>query len=330
MEDIKERLEYLEIENLSHLLLQKRSKKAPFNDKNWRESYYFNVTDEKNKLSLITTIGILPNKRRCTGFVIIIHKGKIVYSKLLFSRDIKLHETDNFNLKRLSYQVEGIDWHLDYGSKKCSFDMVFRPINEFYSYINESDERGFGNFARLFSQHIEQAGTFQGFVILDGRQMRFGPSAGHRDHSWGIRDWSSIDSYWLFCCNFGKDRAFNLWNATLSGKPIHAGYIYDQKVNQKITSCSVKGYFKSDKREPKGAEISFTDKTGDKHNVKCSVICSVPIPMPKCIIYETIARMEYEDKVGFGLLERHIHDTNLLHKVKALMNLRNRSRGRKL
>jgi hypothetical protein len=208
--------------------------------------------------------------------------------------------------------------------------MVFRPINEYYSYLNECDESGLGNFARLFSQHIEQAGMFQGSVTLDGKQIRFGKSLGHRDHSWGIRDWTSIDSYWLFCASFGKDTAFNLWNATSEGKPIHAGYISNENGNKKIISCSVKGYFKSDKQEPKGCEVSFTDKTGDKHNVKCSVLCSVPIPLPKCIVYETIARMEYKDKVGFGLLERHIHDTNPLRKVKALINLRNKSRGRKL
>jgi hypothetical protein len=57
------RLSYIEIDNLSHLLKQRRSLTGEYTQKNWRESYYFNATDEKTGLSLITTIGIVPNKR---------------------------------------------------------------------------------------------------------------------------------------------------------------------------------------------------------------------------------------------------------------------------
>ena len=155
MRNIKDRLKYLEIENLSHLRLQQRSEKAPFDDKNWRESYYFNATDEKNQMSLITTIGFLPNKKRSSGFVFILHKGKIALVNLLVSRDLNLYETDRFHIKKLSYRVEGIDWRLGYSSRNCSFDITYRPSNEFYSYPKDV-----GNFKSLFSEHIEQAGSF--------------------------------------------------------------------------------------------------------------------------------------------------------------------------
>ncbi len=321
-------LGYIEIDRLSHLLLQQRSRSGEYRDSNWRESYYFNVTDEKKQLSLITTIGILPNRRRCSGFVIILHKGKIEVAKLLFSKDIRWHETHRFCLGELSYRVEGIDWRLRYRSKKCSFDMLFRPVNEFYSYHKEGDEKGPGNFERLFSQHIEQAGLFQGNITLNEEQMCFGPSFGHRDHSWGIRNWSSIDSYWLFSCTFGKKRAFNLWKGSSQGNKFHAGYIFNSQRNLEIISSEIKDQYANDMGEPRGCEISFTDERKDAHRVICEVICSVPIPMPKCIIYETIAKMEYENEVGFGLMERLVRDTNPFHKVKALIDFSKRSRRR--
>lgn len=323
--DIKERpkLKYLELEDLSHLLLLRRSNKDPFNSKNWRESYYFNVTDKKNQLSLITTIGILPNKKRSSGFVIILHKGKIALTKLLVSRDIKWHGTDRFSLKKLSYKVEGIDWRIGYGSKNCTFDILFRPLNEYYSYPRDT-----GNFSSLFSEHIEQAGSFEGELILNGQKMKFGPTFGHRDHSWGIRNWASIDSYWLYSCTFQNKQAFNLWTGSSQGKPFHAGYFYDSTENLKIVASKIGGQLIDNNGDPKGCSVLFTDETGGKHKVKCEVICSVPIPMIGCIVYETIARIKLDNVVGYGLLERHIHDANPFHKIKALTKLRKRKGGK--
>jgi hypothetical protein len=325
--DIREgsKYKYLEIEDLSHLLLQRRSNKDPFNSKDWRESYYFNATDKKNQLSLITTMGIMPNKKRSSGFVIILHKGKIALAKLLVSRDIRWHETDSFNLKKLSYKIEGIDWRIGYGSKNCTFDILFRPLNEFYSYPKE--KRNAGNFSSLFSEHIEQAGWFEGILSLNQKKMKFGPTFGHRDHSWGIRNWASIDSYWLFSCTFGNKQAFNLWKGSSQGKPFHAGYFFDSKENLKIVSSRIGSQLVDDKGDPKGCSVLFKDEKGGKHKVKCEVICSVPIPMIGSIVYETLARIKFDNEVGYGLLERHIHDANPIHKIKAFNNLQKRKRG---
>lgn len=320
---------YIEIEELSHILRQQSNASEIYKDINWRESYYFNATDQKKGLSLITTIGILPNRRRCSGFVIILSKGRIAFAKLLITRDIKWHETDLFRIKKLSYQVEGIDWRLQYRSKKCSFDILFRPINEYYCYANEGDKKSAGNFERLFSQHIEQAGLFEGYIILNGKQMSFGPSPGHRDHSWGIRDWSSIDNYWLFSCTLDKENAFNLWKGFARGKSFHDGYIFDSGKNLEIISSEIKGQYADDLSEPRGCELWFEDEEGGRHEVRCKVICSVPIPMPKCIIYETVAKMEYGNNAGFGLLERLVHDINPLHKISALIDFKKRSGRRR-
>jgi hypothetical protein len=319
--EIKDKLKYLEIENLSHLLLQKRSRKAPFNDKNWRESYYFNTTDEKNQVSVITTIGILPNKNRSSGFVVIIDKGKIAAAKLLISRDIKRYETDRFLLKKLSYRVEGIDWRIGYSSRNCIFDLLFRPLNEFYAYQKDA-----GDFSSLFSQHIEQAGFFEGKLILNDKEIQFGPTFGHRDHSWGIRNWSSLDGYWLFSCTFGNEHAFNLWKGYSQGKPFHTGYFFDSGKNLKIISSEIENQLIGDNGDPKGCTVSFTDEMGGEHNANCEVICSVPIPMIGCIVYETIARIKLDNEVGYGLLERHIHDGNPLHKMSAIRKLQKRKR----
>jgi len=318
---------FLEIKDLSHLLEQKRGLKNEHTNNNWRESYYFNATDEKRQISLITTIGILPNKGRCSGFVIIIKNKKIALVKLLITNEIRWHETDRFSLKGLSYQIEGIDWRLRYNSKKCKFNLLFRPINEFYAYEKGKNENNIRPFKNLASQHIEQAGLFEGDITLKGKQINFGPSPGHRDHSWGVRDWSSVDSYWLFSCTFGQERAFNLWRGSIQNDNFDVGYVFDSGINKEIISSNIKGHYKSKGKEPLGAEISFIDENNKKHKVRCEVLCSIPIPLNKCIIYETIARMQYDNYIGYGLLERLVNDKNPLHKLQSLLEIKRRGGG---
>jgi len=318
-------MKYLEIDELSHLLEQRRSLSGEHTDRNWRESYYFNATDEKTRLSFISTIGTIPNKRRKrTGFVILLRRGAIVIGKPLLTRQIRLHDIDRFQLGSLSYRVEGIDWRLRYRSKRCDLDVLFRPLNEFYTYIKNPKKKGVDLFGRLASQHIEQAGIFEGIIVLDGKKIKFGPCTGHRDHSWGIRDWGAVDRYWLLCGTFGRDRAFNLWKGSTGGKEFQAGYVYDSGKNLEIVSSRMRGRFAGNGREPKGCDASFVDENGREHRVRCEVVGSVSMPMPKCIVYETIARMEYGKKVGYGLCERHVHDTNPFHKIRALLDIKKR------
>ena len=320
------RLSYIEIDDLSHLLKQQRTSSGEYIDPNWRESYYFNATDENTGLSVITTIGILPNEGRSTGFVFILRNGKIILTKLLVDRNVRLHDTDRFQLGDLSYRVEGIDWRLRYRSKKCDFDILFRPLNEYYSYIGSGKDAGV--LKRLATQHIEQAGFFEGSIKLDGNQVNFGLCPGHRDHSWGIRDWGAIDNYLLISCTFSNEKAINLWKGTSGEKTFQIGYIFDSGKNHEIISSKVKNIkYTSDGREPKKCELSFKDERESKHSIKCEVVCSVPIPLPKCIVYETIARVEYDGEVGYGLLERLIHNTNPIVKLKAVIDILKRRRS---
>lgn len=322
----KTQLSYLEIQDISHLLLQKRSNIHPFTHKNWRESYYFNATDGARELSMITTIGILPNRKRSSGFVIIIHKERIAVIKFLFERGMRWHDTDRCRIGGLSHRVEGIDWRLCYESKKCKFDILFRPVNKFYSYETDGNTDSNGSFGMLFSQHIEQAGIFAGEIELNGNRMEFGPAPGHRDHSWGIRHWPAVDSYWLSSVTFGKDRAFNLWKGSSQGRSFHNGYHHTGGRNLRIVASEIRGQYTDSSREPKACEITFRDEVGGRHRVNCRVVCSVPIPLSRCIVYETIARMELGCETGFGLLEHLVHNVNPISKARALAKIRSRKR----
>ena len=120
---------YLDIENINHLL-QQSDGGGIYRDSLWRESYYFNMTDPKNQLSLITTIGFLPNKKRSLGFLLIIKDKKPVFLKPLISLRRPVFSGYEFQIGQLSYSIQGTDWRLRYKDRKVSVDLRFSPINK--------------------------------------------------------------------------------------------------------------------------------------------------------------------------------------------------------
>ena len=187
---------YIELDSTNHLVQQSRGGDI-FNNKLWRESYYFFMSDDQSGLRLITTIGILPNRKLYTGLVLILLENKVIVLKPVIKYSKPIFDDYDFRVKGLKYSIEGIKWRLKYKSSNYSFNLLFTPLNKIYSYINEDNDVV---FSRIGSQHLEQFGKFEGEIRIKSRKIAVGPSLGHRDHSWGIRDWSSVDSYKLFCC----------------------------------------------------------------------------------------------------------------------------------
>jgi len=310
---------YLEIGELSHLLDRWGTRGKANRD--WRESYYFNVTDPKTGLSIITTVGMVPHKRRkATGFVIVLRGGRIVASSMELMKPIPWHETDRFSAGGISYKVEGIDWRIRHAGRECGLDVLFRPVNECFRYVKGGGQED-GMWA-VGAQHVEQGGVFEGEMWIGGQRFEFGPAYGHRDHSWGTRDWKAFDGYWLFSCTFGKDCAFNLWKGETSGTPFQAGYVFDGEENRPIASSTIKPELHPDGMRPNGCTVEFETESGGKHVVKCEAVTTVPLPIPGGLVFETIARMEMDGKIGYGLQEHLVSTAKPFTRLRALMEIK--------
>jgi len=205
---------YIEVDDMDHLVQQSLGG-GIFDHPLWRESYYFNMTDERSGITLITTIGMLPNKKRTAGFILLLKDLRTVLLKPLVVWKTPVHSDCSFKAKDLEYSVHGVDWRIRYHSRSLKIDIRFRPINKIFRYAagDPSDKA----FERIGTQHYEQSGEFSGRVFLNDEWVDIGPCFGHRDHSWGIRDWSAVDRYRLFCCTFSRDLAFNLWEGSMDG-----------------------------------------------------------------------------------------------------------------
>jgi hypothetical protein len=312
-------LGYIDLKGIDHFHQQAQGG-GIFEDRLWRESYYFNMTDPISGISLLTTIGFLPNKKRSTGFVLVLKDNKVVLFKLLAAFKRPSPEKYTFRLKGLEYSVEGAGWRLRYQSKKCAFDILFTPINRIYPYMNEGSDN---IFSRIGTQHYEQFGTFSGTMAL-GRgngKIRIGPCLGHRDHSWGIRDWSAVDRWRLFCCAFSKDLAINLWEGRIASRDFVKGYVFDGSRNTAIIKSEVRTRYKKDGRRPEGAIITVQDEAGREYEIRCKVLSCVTFPLKGSVLYETFSHMRCNGMTGTGLLEYLYHENSRVPRIGTYLRL---------
>jgi hypothetical protein len=308
---------YIDLANISHLDRQSKGT-GVFGDPKWRESYYYCMTDRSSGVSLITTIGMLPNRKRSHGFVMLFRDGKVAFLKPLVAFRIPRSDGYTFRLKGLEYSVEGAGWRLRYRSKKCSIDVLFSPVNRIYPYITGEADR---IFARIGSQHYEQSGTYEGRITLRGETIAVGPCFGHRDHSWGIRDWGGVEVYRLFCCTFSKELAFNLWEGTIGKRPFLKGYVFDGKSNTPIVRSRVSTKYGKDGRMPVSASLRLEDEKGRKYEVRCNVLSGVAVPVTGSLLHETVARMECGGQEGAGLLEYLYHEERRVPRMRAYLKV---------
>lgn len=308
---------YIDLGEINHLASQARGG-GVFDDRDWRESYYFNLTDRRSDLSLITTIGMLPNRKRTTGFVLLLKNGKAVFLSPLVEFSRPRPDAFVFRLKGLEYAVEGAGWRLRYQAEKCAFDLKFSPVNRIFPYVHDGDG---GAFSRLGSQHYEQSGIFEGELAFKGRTVGIGPSPGHRDHSWGPRDWSAPSFYPLFCCAFSRELAFNLWEGRIGGDDFVRGYVFDGSANSAVVKSDVATTYEKDGKRPLKACLRLQDNLGRTFEIESENMGGMTVPVRGSLLSENIGRMACNGLEGAGLMEYLDRETGPVPRMRAWLDL---------
>jgi hypothetical protein len=249
---------------------------------------------------------------------LLLKDGKAVFLSPLVGFGKPRPEAFVFRLKGLEYAVEGAGWRLRYQAGKCGFDLKFTPINKIHAYITDGDA---GAFSRLGTQHYEQSGIFEGELTFKGRTVGIGPSPGHRDHSWGPRDWSAASFYRLFSCAFSRELAFNLWEGRIGGADFIRGYVFDGKANTAVAGSDVATTCEKDKKTPRKANIRLQDALGRTFDIGCEIIGGMTVPLRGSLLHENVARMRCGGREGVGLMEYLYHENGPAPRLRAWLGL---------
>jgi hypothetical protein len=98
--------------------------------------------------------------------------------------------------------------------------LSFTALHDAYSYRDAPD--GLPSWFAI--DRIEQTGTVSGVLRVDGRRHELGP-IGHRDHSWGMRDWRAPQHWKWLVAYTPSGHAVNGWIWIAAGRWGFAGYV---------------------------------------------------------------------------------------------------------
>jgi hypothetical protein len=212
------------------LTAEAESTHTPGSDKEWNESLYFNFTDRRTGLGGYTRIGVLPNQDSDIGVMMLFAGGRRLLVtnqggradtaggfrvgtlafertqplkkwRLTFSGEMgdlddarRLTVVEPDSIPRIPVEVE-LDWEgiaPPFNFKDAEPAAVAEMLVSAGTKL--SDLR---SVSKVGSEHYEQAGRVTGTLRFDGREIGF-EGSGHRDHSWGVRDWSAPRAWtWL-------------------------------------------------------------------------------------------------------------------------------------
>ncbi len=193
-------------------------------DAAYRESYYFDFADEHSELVGFTSVGWKPQRGALGATTVLFDESGawMNQAQRTTSGDFPLLAVDG-----LSYRQAGDalgSWDVDFaGSMALTPELGTQARNPgaahpldvrlhvgFRPQAPEVCTTGL-EYDRAFRWHLEQSGYTEGHVDLGSAAPRRAfQGRGHRDRSFGARDWTHFDC-WVYLAGHTSEVTLNLW-----------------------------------------------------------------------------------------------------------------------
>lgn len=271
----------------------------------YNDSFYFNFFDIEKDIGGFTWIGKLHNLKMVTSVQVVFGPEKDAL--VMFGVDPYPEHTNAQECGGIRYEVieplkkwriitsgkmmrvTGLDQTCDpegffavdakgdfvETSLELEFDAL-GPVNNSKDYCSDflarqMIEKGFGlrDFAgvrKVAANHYEQSGICKGEIIIGGEKISI-DATGHRDHSWGIRDWHAPKSWIWLSVQFGTEVALNLCRIVIGNIDLYMGHIFREGRNYALRNCTLETEFEPDGQAPKSISFFMEDTGGFTMNV---------------------------------------------------------------
>lgn len=112
--------------------------------------------------------------------------------------------------------------HVRYEHDGLKIDYHFEGLHSAFSYL--ANDEGLPEW--FATNRIEQSGKLKGSIEVNGRRISLDGRTGHRDHSWGPRDWGMPHHWkWLTAYTPNGETTLNAWVWFAGGERGIAGYV---------------------------------------------------------------------------------------------------------
>ena len=277
------------------------------------ESWYFNFIDRSNNLFLITRLSMeMYDKKSVIMLILLIDGEPNVYFKQLPLE--KMPDNWEYNKRVKYYCIKPMkQWKIKFEDRKFDLDVTYDSVHPVFSFNSvNTPEAIFEKFGIEIldvaaQEHYEQAMKVTGTLTLKktGETIKIN-CHGHRDHSYGTRDWIHIDG-WNWAAAKFEDKYISISRIEVFGKIIVNGFIATKDGNIPVTNIEVTTKTKEDGKTPVSSEFIVTDAKGIVRKFITKTIHSMHLPLPSekgmTEIFEQVAIFKCDGKEGDGISE---------------------------
>jgi hypothetical protein len=182
-------------------------------------------------------------------------------------------------------------------------EFAFNGIHDAFSYHSNPD----GLPSWFAVNRIEQTGRVRGGIEVAGRQRIQWDRMGHRDHSWGVRDWG-VPQHWKWLVAYTESgRAVNGWIWIAKGEWGFAGYVVRDGVTYPIRHIDQHAEYGEQMRQRR-LRATLTDITGTQTELELDVFGVIELPTHdrlQTVIREGACRAVIDGEQGAGQFETH-------------------------
>lgn len=278
--------------------------------KNWSESWYFNFISKP--ISCITRISFNPREQASRILCVILLDDKPVDT---YIDQVKIEGLpDVIGIKRCNYTLiePHKKWHIEFKDRKfdLKFDCLgrFKPFDYFEGRKMEEFSTEYMDLLDTAAQrHYEQGCICKGTLVKrkEGESIDF-EVLGHRDHSWGVRDWVYIDRWNWISAQFA-DRTINIARIEVKGHTLIGGFISTKEGNKRVIDVKVETETKEDGKTPTSSTFTITDQDNKVIKVVSKTRFSIHLPQPTKFgvteVFEQIADFDLNGAKAEGIAE---------------------------
>jgi len=202
---------------------------------------------------------------------------------------------DSFRMAQdLKFDRASVFWE----TPEATVDVTFEAFHPPYSY--GADPRGCPTYCAV--DRIEQAGRVRGTLRIGDRVIEV-DATGHRDHSWGTRDWVPFQQYEWFVGQVGTEMSVHFWRFNALGKEHVRGFVFKDGLMSGVEMVSVDVNYDNQFLQT-GYSAQVVDRAGRTTSVEGRVFGTYClVPDPAISLNESGAQVLIDGKAGVGWME---------------------------
>jgi len=160
--------------------------------------------------------------------------------------------------------------------------------------------------SKIASEHYEQVGSWKGSIRVEGMTHHI-HGTGHRDHSWGQRDWKAPSTWTWLTSQFDGALGFNVSRVVIGSMDVVNGFVSRDGKNYPLRRVHLETEFEPDGLTQKQILIRAMDSSGWEMEVEAEALCVVPLVHEekgrRTLINEAFTEYRWDGRTAYGISE---------------------------